>query len=973
VLPLWTAVISAAAAGTATAQNLTAGSLGGVVQDALGLPLAKANVTLTDLATGSTTSAQAGRDGRFVFSLLAPGRYDAFVEQLGYRPKLIRGVLVFAASKAELGVTLAEVRPPVITVDTVAYGGSLGPSRYVVDGPPIVLDLADLLDDRRLITNVAGLSSAATPALEMEGLPGRLSGLALDGVPRVSAQHPAIAATGFDGVAFPLAAVWQAVGREGAADVEWPGFSGGFVSGQSLRGALGAQPRAYGDWSAEGPRGGILLGGPLMGDSASFVAGAEAAQLKRSLPAPWLQDSLATDIVARAQDSSGTDIGSYLQGYHSQTTLLSGFARFEWQIAPTYAVAVRASAASAKVTNPDLGSVLPPSLGSTLQATDVSAEAWLTSRPSTKTALEVRLSMDGSTRDYRAPAIAGTTIVDGGLSFGADDALPGRFQRTDVRIGGTGHLSAGPHQFKLGIGLAFATHKQTYAAGTGGRFVFAGDSEFALGQGLFTQTVGPLPATSFSLPQTSLYVQDLWTAAPGLELLLGLRYDGEQWPQSSIILNQAWKTSAGLTNTDIPKRASQASPRLRIRWTGGGERPWVVHGDAGLFFGGADPAIMGELLTHAGAAESRRGLGILGSWPAVPDSTAAPVMGPALTLLARDFAPPRTGRVTVGFNRSLTGGISVDVSGTYRHTDFLPRRADLNLPLAPGARDQYGRTIYGTLVQDGSLLAAAPGSNRRFAGFDLVSAINADGFSDYWGVTVALERTLGRGLSLLASYTYSRTTDNWLGAGGGGPEAQLSPFADSLNGIDWAKGRSDFDVPHRLVLGAEVALPARPGVRLGLLYQYRSGYPFTPGFRDGVDANGDGSGSNDPAFVDNSVNGMDAVVARWDCLRSQIGRFVARNSCRAPGVQGLSARLAVGLPKVGDRRMELVLDALNVVHSDVGIVDRALFLVDRAGTLTQNPQTRVWTVPLVANPNFGKLLVRQTGATVWRVGLRLSY
>jgi hypothetical protein len=398
-----------------------------------------------------------------------------------------------------------------------------------------------------------------------------------------------------------------------------------------------------------------------------------------------------------------------------------------------------------------------------------------------------------------------------------------------------------------------------------------------------------------------------------------------------------------------------------------------VHGDAGLFFGGADPAIMGELLTHAGAAESRRGLGILGSWPAVPDSTAAPVMGPALTLLARDFAPPRTGRVTVGFNRSLTGGISVDVSGTYRHTDFLPRRADLNLPLAPGARDQYGRTIYGTLVQDGSLLAAAPGSNRRFAGFDLVSAINADGFSDYWGVTVALERTLGRGLSLLASYTYSRTTDNWLGAGGGGPEAQLSPFADSLNGIDWAKGRSDFDVPHRLVLGAEVALPARPGVRLGLLYQYRSGYPFTPGFRDGVDANGDGSGSNDPAFVDNSVNGMDAVVARWDCLRSQIGRFVARNSCRAPGVQGLSARLAVGLPKVGDRRMELVLDALNVVHSDVGIVDRALFLVDRAGTLTQNPQTRVWTVPLVANPNFGKLLVRQTGATVWRVGLRLSY
>jgi hypothetical protein len=972
VLSLWVAVMSAAATRSVNAQSLTAGSLNGVVQDALGEPLPKANVTLTDRATGSTRSEQTGRDGRFLFSLLAPSRYDAFVEQLGYRPKVIEGVLIFAGSSADVEVTLATVRPPVITVDTVPYAGG-SQSGYVTGGPPLLLDLAELLDDRRLLTNAAGLSSAASPDLEMEGMPGRLAGLVVDGVPRTSAQHPEIDATGFDGIAFPLAAVGEAVQRTGAADVEWSGFSAGFMSGQSLRGAVGGQPKAYADWSAEGPRGGVLVSGRMLADSASFVAGAEAAQLSRSLPAPWVPDSLASDIVALAQGSSGTDLGAYLRGYDSKTTLVTGFARFEWQIAPAYALAVRGSIASAAVTNPDLGSALAPSLGSKLQARDMSAEAWLTSRLSTKAALELRFSVDGSTRDYRAPALAGTAIVDGGLSFGADAALPGRFQRTDVRISGTGHLTAGTHQLKLGLGLGFVTHDQTYAEGTSGQFVFAGDSEFGQRRGLFTQTVGPLPATSFGMPQTAIYLQDLWRPAPGLELLLGFRYDAEQWPQSDVILNQAWKTSTGLSNTDIPSNGGQASPRLSFRWSAGAERPWVVRGSAGLFFGGADPDVMGELLTHAGAAEVRRGLGALGSWPTVPDSTVAPVTGQTLTLLSQAFAPPRTSRIALGINRSLTTDIDVDVAGAYRHTDFLPRRADLNLRPAPGATDQYGRTLYGTLVQEGSLLAASPGSNRRFSGFDLVSALNADGFSEYWGVTVTVERSVARGLNLLASYTYSRTTDNWLGVRGGGPEAQLSPFPSGLNGSDWAKGKSDFDVPHRVLVGAELSAPARMGARLGLLYQYRSGYPFTPGFRNGVDANGDGSGSNDPAFVDNSVPGMDALVAGWDCLRPQIGRFAARNSCRTPGVQSLSARLAVGLLSLGDRRTELVLDAINLVHSDVGIVDRALYVVDRTRTIATNAQTGVVTVPLVTNPDFGKLLVRQTGALVWRVGLRMNY
>jgi len=964
-------MVAAATAAPLSAQSLTAGSLSGTVMDSAGNALYQASVTVTDRATGLSHAAQTTRDGRFALTLLAPSQYDVHVEQLGFRPRLTQAVPVFAGTNVDVTVTLVAVPPPVITVDTVQYAGGAEPGGFSLAGTPAPMDFADLLGDQRLLTNVAGLSSRGGADLEMEGLPGRLAGLVIDAVPRTAAQHPQIASAGLDGLAFPLSAFGQSDVPGAPTDVEWSGFASGFVSGQSLRGARTIQPRVFADWSSEGPRGGLVLSGPVVRDTASFVAGVEAAQLDRTLPAPWQTDSLTTFLVTRARDSANTDLGGYLRSYKSRTQLVSGFARFDWQIAPAYSLAVRASAASASVTNPDLGPALAPSLGASLQTNDVSAEAWLTSRLSDQAGLEVRVGVDGSTRDYRAPALAGTTIVDDGLSFGADDALPGRFQRTDVHVGVTGHLATGAHELKAGVALGFVTHNVTYAAGTSGQFIFAGASQFAQDSGVFTQTVGPLPVASFQMPQTALYIQDVWTPTPGLDLLLGLRYDVEQWPKSDVILDQAWQTATGLANTSVPASHGQASPRFSFRWSAGTARQWSLRGSAGLYFSGADPAVMSEIVTQSGSTEARRGFGALGTWPTVPDSTVAAVTGPWLTLLSPNFESPRTGRVTLGIDRMLGAGTSLDVAGSYRHTDFLPRRVDLNLPTAPSATDQYGRPIYGTLVQDGSLLTAAPGSNRRFAGFDQVSAIDADGFSDYYGVTLSLQRTALSGLNLLASYTFSRTTDNWLGARGGGPDAQLSPFPGGLNGGDWADGRSDFDVPHRVELGAELAFAGRPGVRIGLLYQYRSGYPFTPGFRSGVDANGDGSAGNDPAFVDNKVSGMDALVSQWDCLRTQIGRFAARNSCRSSAVQSLNARLVVGLARVGSSPVELVVDGLNLVQSAVGIVDQALYLVDRTKTLSTS--AGVVTVPLVANPNFGKLLVRETGAQVLRAGIRVSY
>jgi hypothetical protein len=382
--------------------------------------------------------------------------------------------------------------------------------------------------------------------------------------------------------------------------------------------------------------------------------------------------------------------------------------------------------------------------------------------------------------------------------------------------------------------------------------------------------------------------------------------------------------------------------------------------------------VFGELVAEDGSIETRRGVGALESWPEAPGLAAAPTVGPRLTLLGPEFGPPRTGRTSLGLSRLFAEGTAIHVSGSYRYTDFLPRRQDINLALAPTGQDQYGRPIYGTLVKEGSLLAGEPGTNRRFPDFSLVSALDADGVSKYWDATVRVERRAGDWLDLLAAYTLSWGEDNWLAPNGGGPDLQLSPFPKGLNGTDWTTGRSDFDIPHRAVLGAQAKLESDVlSLRVAGFYRWQSGTPFTPGFRAGVDVNGDGAAGNDPAFIDETIPGVTDLMGDWECLADQAGRFADRNSCRGPSLHLLDARAAVGFLRLQGHPVEVVVDVLNILDADIGTRDAALYLIDRDQDLLIAADGTV-TVPLVTNPNFGEALSHYGSGRAFRLGLRIG-
>ena len=977
--------LAAGVAAPSAAQSITAGELAGTVSDSLGQALDGADVIVVDRASGVQRVAIVSRGGLYRFSLLPAGEYEVFAEALGYRPRRMLGVPVRPGVALDVPLVLTMAPPPVKVIDTsyfapgVYQGISTASGRWLA---PFVV--TGLPENDRTLPGVAGLSTNREATLAGEGLPAGFSGLEIDGLPVSPIRHPGLPAD--PGSAFPRGAFVDVQQVDGGPDVEWTGFAGGALSGFSRQGTATPEIRSFVDYTGSALssskffatdatsnstiRGGLFIAGPIIPDTAHFVLGVEAQRLQTPLPAAWTNDSL----VNIARDSFATTLSAYTKPRIATTQRVSLFGRFDWQLSDDNALGVSAYYGNDKLTDTDLGAGAGPSIGSNLTASNFAASVVLASTISPKWSSELRAGVQVNSRTDTASGPIGTWVPGAGAAFGVDPGLLGQFQRTAILIRESLELRAGPHRLKLGAEVTAPSYQITSAYDQGGAFFFGGPAQLAARQGEFIQAVGTLPQAQVSAPQFGGFLQDTWSAAAGFDVLVGARYDIEKFPASDIGVNQAWQDSTTLSTNPGRTKLTKFSPRVGATWDVGDRHQWLVSVEGGSFSSTLDPAVLAALATEDGSQGNvnvRRGFGPLAAWPNAPDSVHAPVVGERLTLLGPNFETPRTRRFAADITGALGHAFELHLDGVYRHTDFLERRTDLNLLAGPSGTDQYGRPIYGTLVQSGGLLGAQPGSNRRFGGFDLVSALNPDGFSDYYGLTIGLERSAGA-VKLIASYTYSQTTDNWLSGmlSAGDPAGQLSPFPAGLGGRDWAKGTSDYDVPNRLTLAADVTLRRLRGAHLMAVFRYQSGYPFTPSFRPGVDANGDGA-SNDPAFVDDTVSGMATVIAKNSCLRSQVRQFAQRNSCRTAGMKSLDLRLEVPTVNVGGYPLSLTVDVLNLLESDVGLVDQALYLIDPARSTTT--AGAVTTVPLKANPNFGQMLMRSSSGKFLRVGLRVNW
>lgn len=968
---LLAALMLALGAGSARAQTSTTGALEGVVRDAAGEPLVEALLTLAPGEGGGGRSIVTDDGGRFRFAFLAPGTYTLAIELLGFRPVHILDIPVRPGRVTRAPVALEAVaeaspEPASLRFEGAAAGVPAGSGAWLPNP-------GTLPTERQELRDLIRLTSRAGESLDHEGLPGSWMSLELDGTTFRAARHPALpgaahAATGFALRAYEagmvLGAPTGAAGEAGVAGVfgahSLPGtperrleldarWSGDVLPGSSLE---DDDVPGYTDLLA-----GATVRGSAAEQSASYLAGISVRRLERPVSAAWPINEGTTPILDRAT-AAGIDVLPYGAGV-LEDQAISAFGAASLPVGSRH----RLGASFHFAGLPSIEHVAAATgLVQGIEGTDIVGGLALQSAFDAMDN-ELRVAFTRSVRESIAgDSLRPTVFVSDALALGG--GAPARTEESGVRVTDALTFRSGGYTFTAGGSVLFSSYLQRTAPLES--VYFGGLPQLAASTGVFERFEPGPEEAEWGEPVYAAFAEVRTEALRGLDVQLGVRAEREGMPGDEVRLDTLWLRLTTLNNTGAGDAKWRLSPRASLSWDLNGDGRWLVDASAGIYHERHDPLLLAAWQQQDGTASMRRFAGPI-AWPygTNGDGTARN----RLLLPEPDFEPVKSTRIAGGLRHALAAGTALHVSAVARRTENLPRRLDLNLPLTPAYRDQYGRAVYLELVKQGSLLATETGSGRRLAPWDEVAGVESNGEGDYWGVTAGIEREVAQGLSIIGSYTYSRATDDWFGAGSGG--GWLSSRPPGLDDENWADGTSDFDVPHRAAAGVFYDAPI--GLRLSALFRVESGRPFTPGFRYGVDANGDGAFGNDPAFIDAAVPGMGELLAEWSCLAEATGAFVQRNGCRAESVTALDLGARLRVVRVAGAAASVIVEALGLLDSGMRIPDTAVYLVDPEVGLVTDTGARTVDVPLLANLNFGKDLVRRESGRRFRLGISLNW
>ncbi|MGH7483876.1 MAG: hypothetical protein ACRELV_17135, partial [Longimicrobiales bacterium] len=756
--------------------------------------------------------------------------------------------------------------------------------------------------------------------------------------------------------------------------------------GGTLAGQLGAhadpRPRAeaFAQWSGgplhDGPdgdasstllqAGGIVAGS--FGDGDVYALALEARRAETPFERVLSPAAAVAGLVGAARASLNVDLAGHAGIASGERSGIAAAAFGRWTVGDAGALGLRLLAdvrPETLVVDADAAAgLLARETGDVVLAADLGLPlpAGLTN--------DLRVFAHRSTAEYRDAALLGTDslavwlrALPAALSAGPPPSGDARSERTTLRVHDAVHATLGAHRLKGGV-EAGISRDVLERSGSAPRVLFADSARLAQRIGYLLHEDAPGDA-ELDVPELALFVQDDWRPAEDLALRLGLRADLGLLPDELGALDEEWLRLTGIHNADVPERAITVAPIIGFRWTLG--PGWAVHGEGRSSAGSPAPALLAEAATRDGGTGTTRYLGALDAALEPADADAV-VEARALSFLADDFRAPRSDAVSLGLTGAL-GALDIRLEGRYRRTRFLPLREDVNLQTVPASTTADGRLIYAELAKRGPLVVARPGGNRRFPEYDQVWRIGSGAEAIHAALTLGAAHATEH-LFIDAEYTYSRTEDDWVGAAHGYAGTALPPLL-AEGEADWAAGRSDFDRPHRLAASVAATAPlGDAAITLAALYALRSGRPFTPGFADDVDINGDGL-PFDPAFVDTEVDGIDPLLDAWDCLRSAAGELVERNACRGEREQRLDLRLAVGAVEIGEAMLTAFIDALDVLGGVDRILDTAVYTV--APDAPVSTADGVTTIPLIANANFGEPLVEMDHGRRLRLGFSITH
>jgi hypothetical protein len=175
-----------------------------------------------------------------------------------------------------------------------------------------------------------------------------------------------------------------------------------------------------------------------------------------------------------------------------------------------------------------------------------------------------------------------------------------------------------------------------------------------------------------------------------------------------------------------------------------------------------------------------------------------------------------------------------------------------------GTRLQTSRAINAPLPGPGDVQ-----SRRPYPDFGAITWNEQSASSIYHALQIKVERRFYKGLSLLGSYTWSKSIDQ----DSDNTEGYYDPYNFRLN-----RGLSSFDVPHVFTLGLVYELPwlrqaqgweraLLGGWTLGTVTTAQSGFPYTPSFSGDPSNTGTGSRADVVAGCDTGIS--NPSPAKW--------------------------------------------------------------------------------------------------------------
>jgi hypothetical protein len=384
----------------------------------------------------------------------------------------------------------------------------------------------------------------------------------------------------------------------------------------------------------------------------------------------------------------------------------------------------------------------------------------------------------------------------------------------------------------------------------------------------------------------AFYAQDTWRLRQNLTLNYGLRYSISDEPFL------------------IPTSKKDWQPRVGFSWDPWKDGKTVIRGGAGIFTGflnnavanvtselsnNGDPSNINIVLTTATAGslglpssfavyQTLLAGGVLGTRPISRADVVALGLTPrpdgALEVrfrLGPNYRSPTTYQSSLGVQRDLGGGISLEATYLFTRGLHLSRNRDINQTKVTGLANPLNPLGGATFIRFPNAADAAAGRTTDFARNirfqDNVYEMTANSF--YHGFTLQAQKRFARSFSLNAHYTLSKSIDE--------VTDYNSDFSaqNPLNiGLD--RSLSSFDQRHRFVANAVIQSwfenPYAKNWVFSPIFIAGSGRPFN--LLLGFDANNDGRSQSDRPGLAGRNTGTGEALYSFDM---RIGRrFLAK-------------------------------------------------------------------------------------------------